>query len=119
MNNNQTGIFMGIQCNCKIKGSEEHYQILQTENFLLAVHDKSRLRILCLIKDEVLTVGEIQKHLGLPQNMTSHHLAKLKKLDLLIEKRDGQYRKYTVNKKVFNSYIKIFKNITQPGKKTM
>lgn len=107
---------MGTQCNCKQKGSVEYSQILETEKFLLAVHDKSRLRILCLIKDEILSVGEIQKHLNIPQNMTSHHLAKLKKLDLLIESREGQFRKYTVNKKVFNSYIKIFKNIAQTKK---
>lgn len=110
---------MGTQCNCKLKGSTEHAQILNTEKFLLAVHDKSRLRILCLIKDETLTVSEIQKHLSLPQNMTSHHLAKLKKIGLLNEIRDGQFRKYTVNKTVFDSYIEIFKNITQTGRNSM
>lgn len=110
-----SGIFMSKYCNCQTKGSAEYNQILLTEKFLLAVHDKTRLRMICLIKDDFMTVGEIQRSLNIPQNMTSHHLAKLKKLDLLIEKRDGQFRRYTLNQKKFNDCLGIFKCIAHPG----
>ena len=99
------------KCNCQIKGSKEESNMLDIEKFLKAINNKNRLKIVCLLKDKILTVGELQKQLQLPQNMTSHNISILKKLNLLIEQREGQFRKYTVNKDVFNEYIKCFNEI--------
>lgn len=99
------------KCGCQIKGSAEYRRISDVEKFLKALNNKHRLKIVCLLKNTVMTVGELQKQLQLPQNMTSHNISILKKLNLLIEQREGQFRKYTVNKDVFNEYINCFNEI--------
>lgn len=102
---------MRTKCNCQIKGSVEEKRILDAEKFLKAINNKNRLRIVCLLKNQTLTVGELQKQLQLPQNMTSHNIAILKKLNLLIEQREGQFRKYKINQNVFGGYIECFSEI--------
>lgn len=97
-----------MKCDCQVKGTKGYDNLLKTEKFLKAINHKHRLMILCFLKDEMHTVGEIQERLKLPQNMTSHNIAILKKLDLLKEKKEGQFRKYTVNQRVFKNYLQHF-----------
>lgn len=99
------------KCNCMGKGSLEGKNVLDMEKFLKAISNKNRLKIVCLLKDQTMTVGELQKNLQLPQNMTSHNIAILKKLNLLIEQREGQFRKYNINQDVFGEYLRCFGNI--------
>ena len=73
-------------------------------NFLKLVSDKNRLKILFDLKGVVKNVTELHTSLRLPQNLTSHHISKLKGLDLLTEKSEGTFRRYAVNTKKMKEY---------------
>jgi ArsR family transcriptional regulator len=75
------------------------------------VADENRLRILVLLEDGAMNVTDIHSKLGLPQNLTSHHISKLKSLELLLEKREGTFRHYSVNTKKIKEYNKMLKDL--------
>jgi ubiquinone/menaquinone biosynthesis C-methylase UbiE len=52
--------------------------------------DETRLRILSLLRDNELAVGEIQKILGLGQSTLSSQLALLKEQELVAARKEGQ-----------------------------
>jgi DNA-binding transcriptional ArsR family regulator len=79
--------------------------------FLKVVSDENRLRILMTLKDNIMNVTQIHTKLRLPQNLTSHHLSKLKDLGLLIEKHEGTFRRYSVNTKKLKEYNDFFRNM--------
>lgn len=74
--------------------------------FLRTVGDVNRLRILCLLQERELCVCEIWKHLGLSQNLTSHHLSILKELRLIHARKDGLKVFYSMNRKVMTRYLR-------------
>ena len=86
-------------------------QFKGVNDFLRTVSDQNRLRILQVLGKKTLTVGEIYKKLGLPQNLTSHHISRLKKVDLLNEKREGTFRMYSVNTKKLKEHAKSFQEL--------
>lgn len=51
--------------------------------------DETRLRVLALLGEEELTVGELQEILALGQSTVSGHLAQLKRVGLVATRRDG------------------------------
>ena len=57
---------------------------------LAAMANQSRLMILCHLLNEELTVGELGERVGLNQSPLSQHLSKLRALDLVKTRRDGQ-----------------------------
>ena len=79
--------------------------------FLSAMAEDNRLKILCLLRQGELCVCEIWQHLGLPQNLTSHHLAVLKKLKLITSRREGLRIYYCANKKVMKQYLSKLETI--------
>ncbi len=52
--------------------------------------DPSRLRILALLREEELSVGELVERLGLPQPKVSNHLACLRWCGFIEARRDGR-----------------------------
>ena len=92
----------------KASGGEKS---LKVDKFLKVVADNNRLRILCILGDQTMNVTDIYKKLKLPQNLTSHHISKLKELELLNEKREGTFRNYSVNKKKLKEYNNSFKDL--------
>ncbi len=52
--------------------------------------DETRLRVLALLRDHELAVGEIQKILGLGQSTLSSQLAALKDQNLVLSRKEGQ-----------------------------
>ena len=54
---------------------------------LRALSDGNRRRILALVRDEPRSVGEIAQHLGLSQQIISHHLKVLRSTGLVSEQR--------------------------------
>jgi len=93
------------------KTSETSKQFLDVNNFLKIVADENRLRILVLLEDGAMNVTDIHSKLKLPQNLTSHHISKLKSLDLLLEKREGTFRHYSVNIKRLKEFNKMLKDL--------
>ncbi len=61
---------------------------------LSLVADPTRVRLLLLLKQEELSVAELQEVLSLPQSNISAQLSKLKAADLVSDRRSGKNRLY-------------------------
>lgn len=64
---------------------------------LSLIADATRVRILLLLRDEELSVAELQEILALPQSNISAQLAKLKSAGLVTDRRSGKNRIYRLN----------------------
>jgi ArsR family transcriptional regulator len=63
-----------------------------------ALSDPTRLRCLSLlVKHEELCVCELTHALGLPQPKVSHHLAALRKAELVSDRKEGLWIYYRIN----------------------
>jgi DNA-binding transcriptional ArsR family regulator len=75
-----------------------------------ALSDPNRRKILRLLKDKDLSVTEIQEHFTFTGASLSHHLDILKRADLVIAERRGQFIHYSLNVSVFEDTISMFMN---------
>jgi len=64
---------------------------------LKAMANAQRLKILCLLVERELSVGEMEGFVGLSQSALSQHLAKLRQDKLVRTRRDRQTIYYTLN----------------------
>lgn len=71
---------------------------------LKILSDENRLRIINLLKEHSLCVGEIQTILNITQSNASKHLEKLKNVGLIIYKKDAQWIYYKVNSEKLVEY---------------
>lgn len=62
----------------------------RASEFLKSLANPVRLRILCLICDREVSVGDIAEALNVRQSVVSQHLALLRKDGLVSTRRDGQ-----------------------------
>lgn len=65
--------------------------------FFKAAADSTRLRILRLLAEESLNVGEVTSILGMAQSSVSKHLAALRRAKLVDERREGGFVYYALN----------------------
>ena len=65
-----------------------------------ALGDKTRLKILQLLKDEEKCVTEICRHFNMTQPSISHHLDSLKRAGLVTSEKRGREVFYQYNEKV-------------------
>ncbi len=97
------------ECWCNESESKD---LVCLENFLKIIAEKNRLRIICFLnKKGEMCVCNIFKNLGLSQNLTSHHLKKLRDAFLLNERKEGVFVFYSVNQEEFKKYELLFKKI--------
>ncbi len=68
-----------------------------TEDAFNAVAEPKRRQLLDALGSKELSVNQLIESLGWPQPMTSKHLAVLKKVGLVSERRAGRQRLYRVN----------------------
>ena len=61
-----------------------------------AFSDRTRLRLLHLVRDEEVCVGDLVKVLRVPQPTASRHLAYLRRAGLVIARRDGLWSYYSL-----------------------
>jgi ArsR family transcriptional regulator len=66
------------------------------EAFYLALADKTRLRLLALMRDEEVCVGSFTEVLGESQPKISRHLAYLRNAGLVSARRDGKWIHYRI-----------------------
>ncbi len=71
-----------------MSASEELQKVLKT------LSDPTRMRILRLLEEEELVVQELMSVLGMAQSRVSRHLAILREVGLLTDRRDGTYVSY-------------------------
>lgn len=72
--------------------------IIKNTQLLKAIADENRLQILQMLHSGEKCVCEIWKHLGLSQNLISHHLKVLKELNLISSHKEGLWVFYKINK---------------------
>ena len=70
-----------------------------------ALSDPTRREILELLKEKRLTTGEIASHFQMTNATVSHHLAVLRKADLISDDRDGKFIYYELNMSVFSEVL--------------
>lgn len=68
-------------------------------DFLKIIAEENRLKILCLFRPGEKCVCDIWKFIGLPQNLTSHHLKILKDSSLVNDRKEGLKVFYSIDKK--------------------
>lgn len=93
------------------KTAEGSKDFLAVNKFLKIIADENRLKILVLLEQGSMNVTEIHSKLKLPQNLTSHHISKLKSGELLLEKREGTFRNYSLNVKQLRECNKMLKDL--------
>jgi ArsR family transcriptional regulator len=69
----------------------------QPWEILKLLADPTRLRLLCLLQREELSVAEIQEILDMAQSRISSQLALLRKADLVVDRREGKKSFYSIN----------------------
>lgn len=62
----------------------------QLDEFLVAMSDETRQRILVLLREREMSVNEITEHFAVTQPTISHHLAILRCAGIVSTRRDGQ-----------------------------
>lgn len=82
-------------------------------NIFKALNDPIRRKIIELLKDKDMNVGEIFKNFNITMPTLSHHLDILKRADVVRSEKKGQYVIYSLNmtvlEDVLNWIIKIKK----------
>lgn len=71
-----------------------------------ALSDENRRKILDLLRDRDLTVGEIADHFEMSKPGISQHLSVLRNANLVFAEKKGQYVYYSLNSSVFQDVMK-------------
>lgn len=67
------------------------------DDFLKAMADETRQRILSLLQTGELNVSDIVAQMNLTQPTVSHHLSLLRRANLVLARREGKYVFYRIN----------------------
>src|ERR671922_2305970 len=84
-----------------------------TINFLRLIADPTRLRLMLLLKQEELSVAELQQILGMGQSRISSHLAQLKRVGVVTDRRVGKNVYYGANHNGHNAKRERVAEITR------
>ncbi len=76
---------------------------------LKILSNSTRFNIVLLLASGEKCVCEIYKNLNLPQNLASHHLGILRQNKLIIDRKDGKWIHYSLNRK----NIRIVNNLLE------
>lgn len=100
-----------MEFKCCSKNSKEIKDVGKTYDFLRAIADPNRLKILCVLQSGSKCVCEIVPAVGISDKLASHHLKQLKDIGLLVESREGKFIRYSLDKKAIREYKKIFNQV--------
>ena len=87
---------------CCSPSSKESKQVESLSALLKLVSEESRLKILCILRQDEHCVCEIMEHVDLSQSLISHHLKDLKKAEIVSDKKKG---------------LRVYYSLTNKGKK--
>jgi len=71
-----------------------------------ALADPNRRKVLELLKEKDMHVSELLKHFTITQASLSHHLDILKRAELVMDTKKGQFVYYSLNMTVFEELLK-------------
>jgi ArsR family transcriptional regulator, virulence genes transcriptional regulator len=86
----------------------------QVSTFLTAVSNRKRLLILCALAERETNVKDLADRVGLKQSPLSQHLAKLRALDLVATRRDGQSILYRIASCKVIAILKLLESLHRP-----
>ena len=66
----------------------------QVAELFSALGDASRIRIIALLSDDEMNVGQLADRIGLSQSAVSHHLRHLRQMRLVRTRKDGRHVYY-------------------------
>lgn len=75
------------------------------ENVFKAMSDKTRRKIIELLKEGPKTAGEISEHFSSAQPTISRHLNILKNANLVIDQREGTFIIYRLNTTILQEWL--------------
>ncbi len=78
-----------------------------------ALSDPTRRAIISLLQDGELHAGQIADHFPSSDATISHHLAVLKKAELILDDRRGKYIYYELNTSVLDEIIHWVSSLTR------
>lgn len=81
-----------------------------------ALSDPNRRKILKLLREKDMSVSEMLKHFDFTQASLSHHLDVLKRADLVLDERKGQFVFYSLNVSVFEELVSGILDMLWNGK---
>ena len=84
---------------CCTPVSTESNQVSDLSALLKIVSEKSRLKLLCVLKQGEHCVCEIMEHVDMSQSLVSHHLKDLKDIGLVNDEKRGLYVFYSLTPK--------------------
>ena len=84
--------------NCCSPNKDEFKKIISLSSLLKIVSVESRLKLLCILKNNEHCVCEIDEHLDMSQSLISHHLRDLKEAGLVNDEKRGQRVYYCLSK---------------------
>ena len=67
------------------------------DDFAKALADETRQRILMLLQTGAMSVNEVQEHFAVTQPTISHHLAMLRRANLVTARHEGRQTFYRAN----------------------
>lgn len=94
--------------------SKEAKNIKQIADYIRALDEPNRLKILCLLKRGERCVCDIFEPLNLPQNLVSHHLKALRDVGLIDFRKEGTRVIYFRNEQNITHFQRLLKNIINP-----
>lgn len=78
------------------------------DSLFKALADPTRRRILQILKEQDMTVQEIGAYFDITGASLSHHLDILKRANVVIDQKEGQFRRYSLNTSVFEEIVTMF-----------
>jgi ArsR family transcriptional regulator, arsenate/arsenite/antimonite-responsive transcriptional repressor len=84
---------------CCDPNSKEFTQITKLASLLKLIGEENRLKLLCLLNNGERCVCEIPEEFEMSQSLISHHLADLKKAELVNKRKKGRRAYYSLTKK--------------------
>lgn len=78
---------------------------------LTAIANENRLKVLCLLLESERTVTDLGNRIGLAQSPLSQHLAKLRKLELVGTRREGQLVYYHLRSEAVRDLLALLKEL--------
>lgn len=100
-----------MEFKCCSKNSLAAESVSKIYAFLRAISDPNRLKILCVLQKGSLCVCEIVPMIGISDKLASHHLKQLKEVGLLIEKKEGKFVRYGLDRKAIEKYKSLLNKI--------
>jgi len=70
-----------------------------------ALNDETRRKIIELLKEKDMNAGEISEKFNISKPSISHHLDILKRADLVISEKKGQFIEYSLNTTILEDLL--------------